>query len=92
MMSTAVIGARAAPAKAAPIPMTANTPAPEEASGATTCPKAAPAIAPMNSVGAKTPPEPPMPIVNDVKTARPTIRASRNATVYSPPIARSSSG
>ena len=79
MMSTAVMGARAAPAKAAPIPTTANTPTGESDRGETTSPNAAPAIAPMKSVGAKTPPDPPMPIVNDVNTARPSMSASRNA-------------
>ena len=73
------MGARAAPANAAPMPTTAKTPTGEPDRGEMTSPKAAPAIAPMNSVGAKTPPEPPMPIVKDVNTARPTIRARRNA-------------
>ena len=77
MMSTAVIGARAAPAKAAPIPTTAKTPTGEFVTGDSASPKAAPAIAPINSVGANTPPDPPMPIVKDVYSARPTMSANR---------------
>ena len=38
----------------------------------TTCPKAAPSIAPMNRLGANTPPEPPMPMVRLVAIILPT--------------------
>ena len=86
------MGARAAPAKAAPIPTTAKTPTGESDRGETRSPKAAPAIAPINSVGAKTPPEPPMPMVNDVNTARPSMRATRKAIEKFPAIASSSRG
>ena len=57
------MGARAAPAKAAPIPMTPKIALCEAAQGSTSCPKIIPVIAPMNKVGAKTPPDPPMPMV-----------------------------
>ena len=39
-------------------------------------PNAVPAIAPMNSVGANTPPDPPMPIVRLVANILPTISSS----------------
>ena len=92
MMRTAVMGARAAPANAAPMPTTAKTPTGEADSGETTSPKAAPAIAPMKRVGAKTPPDPPIPIVKAVYRARPSIRASRKAIEKLPAMASSSSG
>ena len=57
------MGARAAPAKAAPIPMTPKIALCEAAQGSTSCPKIIPVIAPMNKVGAKTPPDPPKPMV-----------------------------
>ncbi len=64
MMRTAVMGARAAPQRRAHADYHANADG-RTRRGETTSPKAAPAIAPMNSVGAKTH-EPPMLIVNDV--------------------------
>ena len=45
-----------------------------------TAPYPAPSIAPMNSEGAKTPPEPPMPIVRLVATILPARRRRRKPT------------
>ncbi len=55
-------------------------------------PKAEPSMAPMNSEGAKTPPEPPMPMVRLVAAIFPTSSTSRNPMAYFPPTAFSSTG
>ena len=70
MRTTAVIGARAAPVKTAPIPMTPKTAAAEGWSGTSARPKAAPRAPPMKSEGAKTPP------------AKPTARVRLVATIF----------
>lgn len=55
-------------------------------------PYAAPSIAPMNRLGAKTPPEPPIPIVRLVATILPTSNSSRKPMTYPPSVAFSSTG
>ncbi len=95
MMITAVMGARAAPAKTAPIPISPYAPTGPAMPGATwwaVSPNAAPSMAPMNSEGAKTPPEPPMPMVRLVAAILPTSSTTRKPMTYFPPTAFSSTG
>ena len=65
-LATAVSGARAAEANTAPIATTAYSagcPAAGPSRWPVISPKAMPEVAPMNSDGANTPPDPPMPMV-----------------------------
>lgn len=81
MISTAVIGARAEPANTAPMPISPYAPAGPTMPGnrcPATSPKAVPSIAPMNSDGANTPPEPPIAIVRLTAASFPTSSTSRN--------------
>ena len=80
MMITAVIGACAAAAKTAPIPdqsVRAGRAGQAGQARVRPRPKALPSIAPMNSDGAKTPPEPPIAMVRLVATILPTSSAEQ---------------
>ncbi len=80
-LATEVSGARAAEVKTAPIATTAYSAGwpggrPEEV--AAISPNAIPEVAPTNSDGANTPPEPPMPSVVLQAMILPAARISRN--------------
>ena len=84
-----VSGACAAAANTAPIaitPYTAGAPAAGPKKCRTITPKAVPAMAPVNSDGAKTPPEPPIPMVRLAVTIFAAIKISRNHRTSWPPI------
>ena len=81
MRTTPVMGARAAPEKTAPMPMTPKTAAAVGESGAASIPIAAPSIPPMHRDGAKTPPANPVPSVTEVATALAAASPSRAAAV-----------
>ncbi len=83
MMRTAVMGALAAPANTVPIPTSPYAPAGPVDPGKRWCtrmPNAVPSMAPMNSDGANTPPEPPIEMVRLVATTFPMRRITRNHT------------
>jgi len=94
MITTAVIGARAEPAKTAPMPTRANAPT-DPTSGlimVTISPNAAPSMAPQNRLGAKTPPEPPMPMVRLQAMTFPISKTTKNPSAYVPATALPSTG
>ncbi len=95
MLTTAVIGARAAAANTAPMPTGPYAPAGPVKSGQAACskpPYAVPSMAPMNRVGVKTPPEPPMARVRDVATILPIKNRISSPGPYCSRMALSSTG
>ena len=80
-LATEVSGARAAEANTAPMATTAyraGCPAPGPNTWSAISPKAMPEVTPMNSDGANTPPDPPMPRVRLQARIFPAASTSRN--------------
>ena len=87
------MGARAVPAKSAPMPRMAYSSgvwATFGTSRCTTSPKAPPSAAPISSEGPKAPPEPPEPIVTEVATSLSATTSKSAAAAVSPLTAASS--
>jgi hypothetical protein len=89
-LASEVSGARAAEAKTAPIATTAyraGWPAPAPKMWCATSPKAMPEVTPMNSDGAKMPPEPPIPMVRLHAAILANASTIRNHSAYWPAVA-----
>ena len=80
MSRTAVIGARAAPAKTAPHADDPEDPGGRRVAGSHEVPKAAPSVPPMNRDGANTPPTKPIPRVKEVASILATHSTSSSVS------------